>query len=123
MKRKSSFFLFFMVLSLIFLFSCSHPSKYQVSVTELEKEERPFLTIETGGHMDVITDVIFTKDSRYLISASRDKTIRVWDVETGKLSRIIRGQIGKGLEGSIYDLSLSPDNKWLAVAGMLTECE
>ena len=121
MKRMTSLILFVMMLS-FFLLSCSHSRRYKPSVAKPEKEKKPVLVIESGGHMDLIKDVIFTKDGRHLISASMDKTIRVWDVQTGKISRVIRGEIGKGLEGSIYDLALSSDNEWLAVAGMLTEC-
>jgi len=121
MKRMPSLILVFIILS-FFLLSGSYSRGYQTSTAKPEKEKTLFLVIESGGHMGVIRDVIFTNDSRYLISASLDKTIRVWDVQTGKLSRVIRGKIGKGLEGSIYDLALSPDNEWLAAAGMLTEC-
>jgi len=121
MKRMAYLILIIMILSFSIL-SCNYSRRYQPSIANPEKEKKPFLVIENGGHMDEIKDVIFTKDGRYLISASRDKTIRVWDVKTGKLSRVIRGEIGKGLEGSIYDLALSSDNEWLAVAGMLTEC-
>ena len=84
--------------------------------------EKPILVIETGGHQGQIRGLAFSRDSRFLVSASRDKTIRVWNVRTGELVRVIRGQIGKGLEGSLSDLVLSGDDQWLAVAGMLTEC-
>ena len=81
--------------------------------------EKPVLVIDPGGHKAVIWDVIFTKDSRHLVSASNDKTIRVWDVRTGGISRVIRGQIGVGPEGKIYAAALSPDNEWLAVGGAI----
>jgi len=79
----------------------------------------PILQIDSGGHMAIIRDVIFTNDGRYLVSASDDKTVRVWDVLSGKTVRIIRGQIGEGREGKIFAAALSPDNKWLAVGGRL----
>ena len=64
-------------------------------------------------------DAFFTDEGQYLVSASNDRTVRIWDVNTGKMSRIIRGQIGKGPEGTIYAAALSPDNKWLAVGGWM----
>ncbi len=79
--------------------------------------EEPILAIDTGGHKAQIRDVMFTKDGRYLVSASNDKTVRVWDVRTGEIARVIRGQVGKGDEGKIYAAALSPDDRWLAVGG------
>ncbi len=79
----------------------------------------PMLVIDTGGHKALVRDVIFTKDGRHLVSASNDKTVRVWDVRTGRISRIIRGWIGDGHEGKIYAAALSPDNEWLAVGGWM----
>ena len=81
--------------------------------------DKPILTIDTGGHKAKITDVIFTSDGKYLVSASGDKTIRVWDTSTGELVRMLSGQIGTGHEGKIYAAALSPDNILLAVGGYM----
>ncbi|MDM8562505.1 WD40 repeat domain-containing protein [Candidatus Marithioploca araucensis] len=79
----------------------------------------PILQIDPGGHKSLIKDVTFTPDGRYLVSASDDKLIRVWDLETGKTVRTLRGQIGAGREGKIYAMALSPDGRWLAAAGFM----
>ena len=36
-------------------------------------------------HLDQVTDVAFSADSRWLITSSLDKTIKVWDVPSGNL--------------------------------------
>jgi WD40 repeat protein len=99
------------IFSLIFImvFSCVSPTF----------GEDPVLVIEPGGHKAMIRDVIFTKDGSSLVSASDDKTVMVWDVATGDIKRIIRGESGEGLEGKIYAAALSPDNEWLAVGGCM----
>lgn len=79
--------------------------------------ETPILSIDTGGHMATIKDMKFTRDGRYIISAANDKTVRVWDLETGEIARVIRGQIGPGTEGKFYGADLSPDNRYLALGG------
>lgn len=81
--------------------------------------EQPILAVDTGGHKGLIRDIIVTPDQRYLVSASDDKTIRVWDIATGKEVRKILGQVGPGPEGKIFAMALSPDGRWLAVGGYL----
>ena len=35
------------------------------------------------GHRGDVTSVAFTPDGRHVLSGSRDKLVKVWDVETG----------------------------------------
>ncbi|MEZ5039806.1 MAG: caspase family protein [Saprospiraceae bacterium] len=37
------------------------------------------------GHTQAISGLRFSKDSRYLLSSSADETLKLWDVESGKL--------------------------------------
>ena len=80
-------------------------------------EERPVLQLDTGGHMAMIQGIAFTPDGRQLVSASDDKTIRVWDLASGKTVRTIRGESAPGPAGKVYAMALSPDGKWLAAGG------
>lgn len=66
----------------------------------------PVLTISSGGHMDKIKDIMFTKNGRYLVSASDDKSIRIWDTASGELVRSVFGQVGVGNDGKIYAAAL-----------------
>jgi WD40 repeat protein len=36
------------------------------------------------GHSDWVTGVAITPDGRHAVSASRDKTLRVWDIQSGE---------------------------------------
>jgi hypothetical protein len=80
-------------------------------------EDAPFPQLDTGGHMALIKGLAFTPDGRFIVSASNDKVVRVWDWRAGKTVRTIRGQSGPGSEGKIYAMALSPDGRWLAVGG------
>jgi WD40 repeat protein len=65
---------------------------------------QPIPMLDTGGHTAIIRDIAFTPDGRQIVSASDDKTIRVWDVASGKTVRTIRG------EAALVHLAGSPDS-------------
>ena len=79
--------------------------------------DTPLLQIETGGHLSLIRALQVTRDGKWLISASDDKTIRIWDLQSGRLKRVLRGEIGDSDHGKIYALAISPDGKLLAAGG------
>jgi len=82
-------------------------------------EKVPQLVLDTGGHTSSIRGLAFTPDGRQIVSGAQDKVVRVWDVDTGKTARFIRGETAPGSWGTIYATALSPDGRWLAVGGFL----
>ncbi len=77
----------------------------------------PVLVLDSGGHTAEVVKVLFTPDGKQVVTVSRDKTVRIWDVQTGQTVRVLRPPIGHGLAGELYAGALSPDGKTLAVAG------
>lgn len=63
-----------------------------------------------AGHTDSIVALAFSPDGALLASASRDKTVRVWDLKTGKLARTLTGAVEQ-----LSGLSFSGDGKRLAI--------
>ncbi|NOQ64580.1 MAG: hypothetical protein GQ582_08725 [Methyloprofundus sp.] len=57
------------------------------------------------------------KAERFVVTASDDKTARVWDVATGQLLQTLRPPIGLGGEGKLYAVAISPATEQIAVAG------
>ncbi len=93
------------------------------TTTTANASNKPILQIDPGGHQAVINDIVFTQDGKQLVPASDDKVIRVWDIESGKTVRTIRGQVGEGSEGKIFAMALSPNGRWLAVGGWMRDDE
>ena len=63
-------------------------------------------TVIQRGHIAAIKTVIYTPDGQYLLTGSRDKTIKLWDVETGRELRSFFGHTS-----TINDLDISADGK------------
>jgi WD40 repeat protein len=54
---------------------------------------------------------------RFLVTASNDKTVRIWDLRDGKLLQVLRPPQGTGDEGKLYAVAISPDGKKVVVGG------
>ncbi|KAF9923847.1 hypothetical protein FBU30_006106 [Linnemannia zychae] len=65
---------------------------------------------EFWGHSNRITDMTFSPDGHWIVSASLDATIRTWDLPTGHMVDIFR------CESIATSLSFSPTGDYLATA-------
>ena len=92
--------------------------QYKAKTDKPKVPKEAILQLDTKGHTALINDILVTK-SGDIISASTDKTIRVWDSKTGREKRKILGEIGAGNEGMIFAIALSGDERYLAVGGYL----
>src|SRR5678816_725784 len=77
----------------------------------------PILRIETGMHTAAITEIGIDVTNRFLVTASFDKTVRVWELPSGRLLRTVRVPIGEGNDGKLYAVAISPDGGTIAVGG------
>ena len=60
------------------------------------------------GHQQAINHVQFSPDGRFIISASFDKSLRLWDGYNGKYMSVFRGHVGP-----VYMIAFSPDSRLL----------
>jgi hypothetical protein len=80
--------------------------------------EQPIPRIETGMHTAPIWRISVDAQERFLVTASKDKTARVWDLANGKLLKILRVPMGAGpSEGQLFCVAISPDGATIALGG------
>ncbi|MEH2016058.1 WD40 repeat domain-containing protein, partial [Nostoc sp.] len=73
------------------------------------KENRAFEVNTLEGHSSTVYSVGFSPDGKTLASGSDDKTIKLWDVSTGKAIKTLTGHSSR-----VYSVGFSPDGKTLA---------
>jgi WD40 repeat protein len=66
-----------------------------------------------AGHTADINSVILLPDDRRLVSAAEDRSVRVWDIQTGSELMQLEGHAA----GSVNTMALSPDGESFATGG------
>jgi WD40 repeat protein len=73
----------------------------------LPGQDRPEIFVQLG-HADTVRAVAVSPDGSKVISASSDKTIKVWERESGRLIRTLTGH-----SYSVSCIAVSPDSRYL----------
>jgi len=66
-----------------------------------------------AGHLADVDSIEFHPNSNYIATGSTDRTVWLWDVQTGGCVRIFTGH-----KGAVHTLTFSPDGRYLASAGV-----
>jgi WD40 repeat protein len=80
--------------------------------------EEPMLRMEIGMHSAWMTSIGVDAKNQFIVTGSQDKTVRLWELSTGRLIRIFRPPIGEGAAGMILDVAFSPDGKKIVCGGL-----
>ncbi|KAG2350121.1 WD40 repeat-like protein [Suillus weaverae] len=81
--------------------------------TNHEDDPSPKASALLRGHKSEVIDVTFIPGTRLLVTSSADKSLRVWDLDTGK-------QVGEPLLGhdaTVWRIAASPDGRWIVCGG------
>ena len=82
-----------------------------------ELPSEPILRVDTGVHGGVIIRIATDAANRLAVTASDDKTARVWSLRDGRLLRVLRLPIDRGRVGRAYAAAITPDGATVAVGG------
>ncbi len=75
--------------------------------------------VDPGEHTGAVTSVGTTARGEYVVTASTDRTARVWDGATGELLRTLRPPSqAVGAEGRLFAVAISPDGALVAAGGV-----
>ena len=83
----------------------------------LAQPSTPFLTLNTLMHTGTIDRISADAQGRYVLTASRDKTAKLWDARSGELIRTFRIPMENGKEGKLRACAISPNGAFAALAG------
>ncbi len=79
--------------------------------------DRPVLVVDPGAHTGMIRRADVDAAGRFVVTASDDRTVRVWSLADGRLLRTIRLPTGPGNVGKAYAVALDPAGEIIAVGG------
>jgi WD40 repeat protein len=76
-------------------------------ISILRSHGHPVAAVTTQSH--AVTSVAFSPDGRQVVSGSRDRTVRIWDVQSTKQITLLQGH-----HGPVLSVSFSPDGAFVA---------
>src|SRR5438128_10969221 len=71
----------------------------------------PGLIATLKGHTETVYTVNFTPDGRHVLTASFDKSLKLWEVATGKEIKTFGGQAGQ--QNLVLAAAISPDSRFI----------
>lgn len=66
-----------------------------------------------AGHARAVLDVVITPDDRFVISASRDSTLRIWEIKSGLTIHTLVGH-----KDAVTSVAVSSNNRFIASASI-----
>ena len=72
------------IFAVLFLSACAGTGGVQSGTASAGTVEPEVAVFPQLGHSDYVNSVAFSPDGKYALSGSRDNTLKLWDVATGR---------------------------------------
>jgi len=86
--------------------SSSRDKSIVVWVLSEDSSKNPIAKKRLRGHSHFVSEIDLSSDGKFCISSSWDKSVRLWDISTGKCIKKFFGH-----EKDVYSVSFSEDNR------------
>ena len=80
--------------------------------TAAANAQAPRIVINPLGHSAKVHNLLFTPDGSKIVSISEDKTIRIWNAQTGEVQAELNSN--RAMSIPIVQISFSPDGQYVA---------
>ncbi len=94
-----------------------HAQSASVQPANAQPVDAPLLRIDTGSHNAAIRALGIDSAGRFAVTASDDKTARIWDLSSGRLLQTLRPPVGTDNNGRLFAAAITPDAATVAVGG------
>ncbi|MFK7964073.1 MAG: caspase family protein [Burkholderiaceae bacterium] len=90
-----------------------------VATAAAQPEDKPggILKIEMGAHAAPVRRIAVDEERGLVVTASEDKSARLWSLKSGELLHIFRPKIGAERLGILYGVAIHPTKAIVAIGG------
>lgn len=119
MRTRSILCLILVALALAACTTFPRPLAHEPATAPLAQDPTtaPLPRLESGMHTALISRIATDAAGRWAVTASEDKTARVWEIASGRLAGVLRPPQDRGREGLLSAVAMSPDGGTVAVGG------
>ncbi len=72
------------------------------------------------GHEQDIYSLDFSRDGRFIVSGSGDRTAKIWDVESGRCLHTLGNDEVGPKDAGVTSVAISPDGRFVAAVCLST---